>query len=48
MFKEIETITVITTAYNISIYELEVVNKDKDVNTLKNRGIIFILEEYIH
>jgi len=46
--KENETITIIANAYNVSIYELKVVNKDKNINNLKNGDIIFIPEEYIY
>ncbi len=46
--KENETITVIANAYNVSIYELKSVNKDKNIHNLKNGDIIFIPETYIY
>ena len=46
--KEDETISFIAKSYNVSIYELEVVNKDKNINNLKQGDIIYIPETYIY
>lgn len=46
--KESETIAFLADSYNVSIYELKVVNKNKDINNLKNGDIIFIPESYIY
>lgn len=45
---ENDTIKGLTESFNVSIYELKVVNKDKDINKLKNGDIIFIPETYIY
>lgn len=46
--KESETIEFISDSYNVSLYELKVVNKNKDINNLKNGDIIYIPETYIY